>query len=347
MKNFSLDKIVRKNIQLLTAYTSARSEFSGEASVFLDANENNLAADYNRYPDPLQVKLKAAIGRLKGISGENIFIGNGSDEAIDLLIRLVCVPATDNIIVCSPTYGMYQVAAQLNDVQVKDVWLNEHFQLNVPGILAAIDACTKIIFICSPNNPTGNLIDVADIETLLFYFDGLVVVDEAYIDFTTQASWNKRILEYPNLVVLQTLSKAWGLAGLRVGMAYASTTIIQLLNKIKPPYNIAGVTQQLALDHLSGNNELASWIDIIITQKNHLITQLNAFPVIEKIYPSDANFVLAKVISANDLYHYLKTEGIIVRNRSSQPLCTGCLRITIGTAEENKRLLTAIKNYPQ
>jgi histidinol-phosphate aminotransferase len=347
--HFDLDKILRANVKKLIPYSSARSEFEGDAQIFLDANENSLGSsidvNFNRYPDPLQKQLKQKLSTIKNISIENIFVGNGSDEAIDLLIRAFCNPGVDNILIFPPTYGMYEVAAEINDVAINKVLLTEDFQLNIEAAKNAIDSNTKIVWVCSPNNPTGNLLAEESIEWLLKNFHGIAVIDEAYIDFVSQNSWIKRLSEFPNLVVLQTLSKAWGLAGLRVGFAYASSAIINILNKIKPPYNISEATQQLALEALQNEEQAKEKTSILIQQKVRLLEAFQQFDFIKKIYPSDANFILIKVENANDLYKYLLSKTIVVRNRSSQPLCENSLRVTVGTPEENDQLLMALKKY--
>jgi histidinol-phosphate aminotransferase len=349
MTEFSLDNILRNNVKKLVPYSSARSEFEGDAQIFLDANENSLGSsidvNYNRYPDPLQKQLKQKLSSIKNINTENIFAGNGSDEAIDLLIRAFCNPGVDNILIFPPTYGMYEVTAEINDIAINKVLLTEDFQLNIETAKPAINANTKIIFVCSPNNPTGNLLAEESIEWLLQNFNGIVVVDEAYIDFASKDSWIKRLNEYSNLVVLQTLSKAWGLAGLRIGFAYASKEIINVLNKIKPPYNISEATQQLAFLALQNEEEAKEKTIVLIQQKERLLQEFQQFDFIKKIYPSDANFILIKVENASDLYKYLLSKTIVVRNRSNQPLCENSLRVTIGTPEENDQLLMALKEY--
>jgi histidinol-phosphate aminotransferase len=349
MQGFNINNILRNNVKKLVPYSSARSEFEGDAQIFLDANENSLGSsinvNYNRYPDPMQKQLKQKLSTIKNISTENIFVGNGSDEAIDLLIRAFCNPGVDNILIFPPTYGMYEVGAEINDVAIKKVLLTEDFQINIEAAKSAIDANTKIIWVCSPNNPTGNLLAEESIEWLLKNFNGIVVVDEAYIEFASQISWRKRLNQFPNLVVLQTLSKAWGLAGLRIGFAYASSTIINVLNKIKPPYNISEATQQLALEALQNEEQAKEKTNVLIQQKERLLKAFQQFDFIKKIYPSDANFILIKVEKANDLYKYLLSKNIVVRNRSSQPLCENSLRVTVGTPKENDQLLIALKEY--
>jgi histidinol-phosphate aminotransferase len=348
---FNLDKLLRENIRSLTPYSSARDEFKGEASVFLDANENSygspLKTAYNRYPDPRQKRVKEQLSLVKGIPSKNIFLGNGSDEAIDLLFRAFCRPGIDHVITVPPTYGMYEVAARINDIEVKKVKLKANYQLNLSGIDAAINANTKLIFICSPNNPTGNSINREDIETILTNFDGLVVVDEAYINYAKQKSLTYELAKYPNLVVLQTLSKAWGLAGLRLGMAFASEGIIDVLNRIKPPYNISEVSQQLVLNALEQIDQVNLWIKEAVLERELLREALQSLPFIQAVLPSDANFILVKMTDSRSVYMYLAERGIVVRDRSKIELCENCLRITIGTPIENKTLLTALIDFNQ
>lgn len=345
MSNFNLDSLIRDNIRSLVPYASARSEYSGQDVIYLDANENSLGSAYNRYPDPLQQQLKTAIAAIKNVRKECIYLGNGSDEPIDLLIRSFCNPGRDNILVFPPTYGMYEVSAQINDVAVKKINLTADFQLDLPAALQAIDAHTKLIFICSPNNPTGNLIDAESIQQVLEQFTGLVVLDEAYIDFNAPYSFLQQLDKYPNLVILQTFSKAWGMAGLRLGMAFASPQIISVLNKVKAPYNINAAVQQLAAQMISGNTNVAQTTQQLVAARTALSAALQAFPFVKKVFPSDANFLLVRVDDAGRLYAYLKDKGIIVRNRSGIALCDNCLRITVGTAGENKSLITALNAY--
>lgn len=346
---FDLQNILRKNIKDLVPYSSARDEFKGEASIYLDANENSYGSplndNYNRYPDPLQLKVKQRLAEIKGIPPRNIFLGNGSDEAIDILFRAFCNPGTDNVITVPPTYGMYEVSANINDVEVRKIKLNADYQLDMEGIAEAIDEHTRIIFICSPNNPTGNSINRHDIETILANFDGLVVIDEAYINYSKQKSFIQELTEYANLVVLQTLSKAWGLAGLRVGMAFASEEIIEVFNKVKPPYNINEASQKLALEALQNVEQVNTWIRQTVAEREKLITELSALPGVLKIYPSDANFILVKTTDAKGIYQFLVNKGIIVRDRSKVELCEGSLRITIGTPEENELFINALKGF--
>lgn len=347
--SFDLNKLVRENIKKVKAYSSARDEFSGEAKVFLDANENSLGSPllkwYNRYPDPHQKKIKEQLSTIKKVAADNIFLGNGSDECIDLLFRCFCEPGKDNVVICPPTYGMYEVSASINDVAIKKADLLPDYQLNLALIENMVDANTKIIWICSPNNPSGNSIHYADIETLLNNFDGLVVVDEAYINFSKQRSLIADLNDYPNLVILQTFSKAWGLAALRLGMAFASAAIVSLLNRIKPPYNINQATQDLALQALEEVGQVNDMIKEIVAMRDELAIVFKKMPLVEKVYPSDANFLLVKVRDAGKVYEYLLTEGIVVRDRSKVELCEGCLRITIGTEKENTLLVDALINY--
>ncbi len=346
---FVLNNILRKNIANLVPYSSARDEFQGEASVFLDANENAfgspLEQQFNRYPDPLQYRLKKRLSEIKGVPPRNIFLGNGSDEAIDILFRCFCNPGVDNVILVPPTYGMYQVSANINDVAVRNVPLTAEYQLNLDGIAEAIDERTKLIFICSPNNPTGNSIRRADVETLLANFNGLVIVDEAYINFSRQKTFIQELTEYANLVVLQTLSKAWGLAALRVGMAFASEEIIDVMNKVKPPYNINDASQQLALQALDKVDQVNQWIKEILFQRDRLVLALKHFDFVLDIYPSDANFILVKTTDAKGIYNFLVNKGIIVRDRSKVGLCEGCLRVTVGTPAENDILLQTLQDF--
>lgn len=346
---FDLKTIVRPNVLHMKPYASARDEFKGTASVYLDANENNLGSlagnNYNRYPDPHQKALKNKIATIKGVKPSQIFLGNGSDEAIDLLFRMVCRPGEDRVLFLPPTYGMYEVSANLNDVALDTVQLTPDFQIPVAEVLRNVKDTTRIIFICSPNNPTGNSIDPESIEAILDNFDGLVVLDEAYIDFAATPSWTTRLNEYPNLVVLQTFSKAWGMAGLRLGMAFASEEIIAILDKIKPPYNINEATQELALKALEQDEQLKFMIEEIVQERQMLEAALPTLAIVEKVYPSDANFILVKVKDANALYSYLLGKGIVTRNRSNLPGCEGCLRISVGTTDENQQLYQAIAEF--
>jgi histidinol-phosphate aminotransferase len=346
---FEINNILRENIKNLTPYSSARDEYTGEAGVFLDANENAygspLETAYNRYPDPLQYQVKLKLSQIKGVPPRNIFLGNGSDEAIDILFRSFCNPGVDNVIIVPPTYGMYQVSANINDVEARKVLLTEEYQLDLDGIAGAIDERTKLIFICSPNNPTGNSINRDDIETLLANFNGIVVIDEAYINFSRQKTFIQELTEYANLVVLQTLSKAWGLAGLRVGMAFASEEIIEVMNKVKPPYNVNEASQQLALQALNNVSLVNLWIKETLEERDKLVLTLKDLDFVLDIYPSDANFILVKTTDAKDIYDFLVQHGIIIRDRSKVELCEGCLRITIGTPDENKTLINTLQQY--
>lgn len=347
--SFNLNDLLRDNIRKLVPYSSARDEFKGEASVLLDANENAFGSPldhaYNRYPDPLQHKVKEKLASIKGLPTENIFLGNGSDEAIDILYRAFCRPGIDNVVLVPPTYGMYEVSANINDVAIRKVNLTVDYQLDLDGIAEALDSQTKMIFICSPNNPTGNSINRQDIETILTNFKGLVVIDEAYINFSKHRSFTQGLAEFPNLVILQTLSKAWGLAALRLGMAFASKEIIQVFNKIKPPYNINQATQDLVLGALENVDMVNAWIKETVAERELLAQKLQQLSQVEHITPSDANFILVKLAEPRTLYTFLVERGIIVRDRSKVELCEGCLRITVGRPEENEQLVEAIKQF--
>jgi len=346
---FDLKKLVRPNIEILKAYSSAKEEYTGEAKILLDANENSLGSPltkwYNRYPDPYQKKVKEKLALIKQIKTEQIFIGNGSDECIDVLYRTFCAPGIDNIIICPPTYPMFEVSANINNIDIQVAPLLPNFQLNVAHIEQLVNAQTKIIWICSPNNPTGNSIDRIDIETILNHFNGLVVIDEAYINFSTQKSFAQSLIDYPNLVVLQTLSKAWGLAGLRLGMCFADETIIQYMNKVKPPYNINMVSQELALTALEEVGQVNDMIQHLVDMRNALAEVITSMPHVQEVYPSDANFLLVKIPKATNLYQYLLTKGIVVRDRSNLENCSDCLRITIGTEQENTELVDAMAKW--
>lgn len=348
---FNLNDFVRPNIAQLTPYSSARDEYSGEAKVFLDANENSLGSPlpkwYNRYPDPHQVAVKNKLAVVKGITEEHIFLGNGSDECIDLLYRSFCVPSKDNVIICPPTYGMYEVSAQINDIKLKKIPLLPNFQLNLIEIEQAIDSNTKLIWICSPNNPTGNSINRLDIETILNNFKGIVVIDEAYINFSKQKSFIQELTEYPNLVVLQTFSKAWGLAGLRLGMAFASTAIVEVLNRVKPPYNINQSTQELALKALEEVGQVNDMIRLLVDMRDALADVFQLMPTVQEVYPSDANFLLVKINEAKKVYEFLLTKGIVLRDRSNVQLCNDCLRITVGSEQDNTILVEAMQDWYQ
>jgi len=343
---FDIKKIVRPNIEILKAYSSAKDEYTGVANILLDANENSLGSPltkwYNRYPDPYQKKLKEKLAFIKQIEASQIFIGNGSDECIDNLYRTFCIPGKDNIIICPPTYPMYEVGANVNNIEIKSAPLLENYQLNLAHIEQLVNENTKIIWICSPNNPTGNSLDRIDIETILNHFNGIVVVDEAYINFSKQKSFAQSLIDYPNLVVLQTLSKAWGLAGIRIGMAFASSEIIAYMNKVKPPYNINIVTQELALTALEEVGQVNDMIMHLVDMRNALAEVIESMPYVEKVFPSDTNFLLVKIRNARSLYEYLLTKGIVVRDRSSIENCADSLRITVGNEQENTQLVDAM-----
>lgn len=343
MKEFDVNAWMRPNIRAMQPYSSARDEFHGSASVFLDANENPYNAPYNRYPDPMQWTLKARISEIKGVPVASIFLGNGSDEPIDLLLRAFCEPGKEKMLTTDPTYGMYQVAAEVNNVACVKVPLRDDFSLDLPALLARIDDATKLIYLCSPNNPTGNSLGHDVIREVLRLFRGIVVVDEAYIDFSAGPSFLRELGEWPNLVVLQTLSKAWGCAAIRLGMAFASPEIIGVLNKIKYPYNVNLLTQEKALELLD-EDRMRTQLAQILQERTRLRRDLSAIPLVRRIYPTDANFLLVDVGDADGVYHKLVEEGIIVRNRNRVTLCRGCLRITVGTPEEDDKLLAALRN---
>ncbi|WP_221412834.1 histidinol-phosphate transaminase [Dysgonomonas sp. HDW5A] len=340
----NLQQLVRKNIWNLKAYSSARDEFKGEASVYLDANENPLNGPYNRYPDPLQWKLKEKVSEIKQVDIQKIFFGNGSDEPIDIVIRIFCEPTVDNIVAIDPTYGMYKVCADINNVEYRSVLLKDNFILDADAVLKATDDKSKIIFLCSPNNPSGNLLNKEEVLKIIQGFSGIVVLDEAYIDFAPEASWISQLDKYPNLVILQTFSKAWGIAAVRLGMAFASPEIISLFNKVKYPYNINILTQNFVQSELDKIQLKEEWVKTLLAQRVYLVQELLKISFIEKIYPSDANFILVKVPDANNTYNKLVDQGIIIRNRNTVSLCNGCLRITIGTKEENNKLISALKS---
>ncbi|MBK7099676.1 MAG: histidinol-phosphate transaminase [Sphingobacteriales bacterium] len=353
---FELYNLVRENIKNFSPYSTARHEFSGEAHIMLDANENSIGSPVllnvdgkeelvNRYPDPVQQKLKQRISDVKRVNAENIFLGNGSDEAIDLMFRIFCEPGIDNVIILPPTYGMYKVAAEINNVKVIEVPLTEDFQMDIQAIADAVDDYTKIIFICSPNNPSGNSIRRQDIEIILNNFDGIVAIDEAYINYARQKSFAQDIPDYPNMVVLQTLSKAWGMAALRLGFAISQREIIKIMNNVKYPYNINIATQELALQGLQKIDEVNEWTRQTIDQRHWLEEELKTIGYVQKIYPSDANFLLVNMENANDVFKYLQEKGIIVRNRSNVIGCEDCLRITVGTEDENRSLMIALKEF--
>ncbi|SFF03725.1 histidinol-phosphate transaminase [Sunxiuqinia elliptica] len=334
-----LQQLIRKNIQALKPYSSARDEYTGEAMVFLDANENPFNAPYNRYPDPLQRELKVAISKQKSCEADQIFLGNGSDEPIDLLFRAFCEPGKDNIVTIDPTYGMYQVAADINNIEVRKVKLNDNYGFSAEALLEKTDKHTKLIFVCSPNNPTGNLLDNKELIKLIQTFEGLVILDEAYIDFAPGASLLPKLSHYENLVILQTFSKAWGMAGIRLGMAFANPEIIRVFNKIKYPYNINMLTQQKALELIEQEADKNQWVELLIQERKALEEKLSKLPFVVKVFPSDANFLLVKMYDARGIYDFLVENGIIVRDRSKVVLCDDSLRITVGSPEENQILL--------
>jgi histidinol-phosphate aminotransferase len=341
-----LQELTRPNIWSLAPYSSARNEYSGhEAHVFLDANENPFGNPLNRYPDPLQHELKERLSQVKGVPADSIFLGNGSDEAIDLLYRCFCQPGIDNVVAIEPTYGMYRVSADINDVEYRPVLLDERYQIQAASLLSACDQHTKLIWICSPNNPTGNNIDREEMLKVIDQFQGIVIVDEAYSDFSRQRPLRLELSLHPNLVVLNTLSKAWASAAIRLGMAFAHPDIIALFNKVKYPYNVNYLTQQQALRILSNQSDVERWVRLILEERSRMIEAFRQLPVCEKVYPTDANFFLARVTDAQAIYDYLVRQGIIVRNRTRVQLCNNCLRITIGTRTENGELLAALRQY--
>ena len=338
--------MTRRNIWSLAPYSSARNEYAGrEARVFLDANENPYNQPFNRYPDPLQLELKAAIAKVKGVPAENIFLGNGSDEAIDLPYRCFCEPGVDNVVAIEPTYGMYKVCADINAVEYRPVLLDENYQITAEQLLAATDAHTKIIWLCTPNNPTGNCLKREEVIKVIEGFEGLVIVDEAYSDFSSQKTLRSELSKYPNLIVLNTMSKAWGCAAIRLGMAFASEEIIHIFNKVKYPYNVNQLTQQQALEALKDPFEVDNWVKILLQERSRMMDAFAILPICEKVYPTDANFFLAKMTDATKIYNYLVDRGIIVRNRHRVQLCQNCLRITIGTKSENSELIAALRQY--
>lgn len=341
-----INNLLRENIKTIKAYSSARDEYKEVTSdmVFIDANENPFQTNVNRYPDPQQSKVKTCLAELKNVSASQILLGNGSDEVLDLIFRAFCEPNQDNVITLPPTYGMYNVLAGLNAIEIKQILLDKNFEPNVEAILEAQNKNSKILFICSPNNPTANSFTANKIENLLNKFQGIVVIDEAYIDFSNQESWVSRLDEFPNLVVTQTLSKAYGLAGIRLGICYASKLIISVLNKIKPPYNINQLTQDKALERLNKSEDIKYEVDIILNERKQLVAELNSISFVKKVFKSDANFLLVKVDDANIRYKQLIDKGIVVRNRTNQPLCKNCLRFTIGTQNENEKLIKTLKN---
>lgn len=343
MNNASIEALVRPNIRSLCPYSTARDEYQGSLGIFLDANENPYDTEYNRYPDPHQKELKTRISEIKGLPVENIFLGNGSDEAIDMVFRVFCNPGVDNVVAICPSYGMYGVAAATNDIQVRSVLLGEDFSLPVDQLLQSCDANTKAIFLCSPNNPSGNAFATEDLLHLVESFKGIVVLDEAYADFSRLGSLRSKVLEYPNLIVLQTLSKAWGMAGLRCGLAFAQEYIIRLMSMVKYPYNLSSLVQKTVLEALQ--KPIDSQVEEIVAERGRVAAALEACPEVLKVWPSDANFILARFRDAGAMYNHLLACGIIVRNRNSVPLCQGCLRITIGTPAENEQLFAALEKF--
>lgn len=348
--NFDINTLLREHLKGFKPYSSARSEYTGSDAIFLDANENPLGSasgqDYNRYPNPYNTHIRQKAAALRNVVKEQVFMGNGSDEAIDLLYRAFCEPGRDNVIICPPTYGMYETSAQLNNVALREVLLIDDFQLDLEAIHAAIDANSKMIFLCSPNNPTGNLLHSEDIKWVLKTFPGLVVIDEAYIDFSPAESWVSRLDQYPNLVVLQTLSKAWGMAGIRVGMAFASPEIIKILMGIKPPYNISTPAHAAAMQAMCNETQKQLYVKEMLVQLNRMTEALKRQAYVLKVYHTDANFVLVKVENPNHLYQYLVERKVVVRNRNTTPKCEGCLRISVGTREETDLLIKYLDQYP-
>ena len=342
----SLEQLCRKNIWELAPYSSARNEYAGrEARVFLDANENPYNEPYNRYPDPLQLELKAQLSKIKGVPADCIFLGNGSDEAIDLPYRCFCEPGKDNVVAIEPTYGMYKVCADINDVEYRPVLLDEQYQITAEQLLAATDVHTKIIWLCTPNNPTGNCLNRDEVVKVIEQFEGLVIVDEAYSDFASERSLRFDLTKHPNLIVLNTMSKAWGCAAIRLGMAFASKAIIDIFNKVKYPYNVNALTQQQALEALKHPIDVEQWVRVLLQERTIMMQAFAMLPICEKVYPTEANFFLAKMNDATRIYNYLVDQGIIVRNRTRVQLCQNCLRITIGTKTENSELIAALRQY--
>ncbi len=341
----NINDLVRENIRSLKPYSCARDEFSGKATVYLDANENPFNSPFNRYPDPHQGEVKDQISKIKNVKANRIFLGNGSDEAIDLLYRAFCEPGKDNVVAIDPTYGMYKVCADINNVEYRKVKLNEEFDIEAYKIMDATNVNTKLIWLCSPNNPTANSLNRNEIVKLLKWFRGIVVVDEAYIDFASDESFVAQLNKFPHLVVLQTFSKAWGNAAVRLGMAFASKEIIEVLNKIKYPYNLSLLTQRHALYMLNDVEKVKEWVKTLLEERSKLVSQLQKVPNVVKVYPTDANFVLTKVNNADQMYRELIRKGVVVRNRSNISLCNDCLRITVGTAEENKLLINELKKF--
>lgn len=342
----NLKELVRPNVAQMKPYSSARDEYSGqEAQVFLDANECPYNRPLNRYPDPMQQELKERLATLKGVRPECLFLGNGSDEAIDLLYRVFCRPGKDNVVAIAPTYGMYEVCAAMNDVEYRPVMLNARYQMSAEALLRRCDHHTKLVWLCSPNNPTGNLMDEEQVRQLLHHFTGIVVVDEAYGDFTRAPQWRQRLSQWPNLVVLNTMSKAWGCAAIRLGMALASPEIVALMNKVKYPYNVNLLTQQAALEALEQRHDVQEWVNELVRERELVMEAVRQLPYVKAVYPSEANFFLVRMKRADDAYHYLVQRGIIVRSRTKVKLCEDCLRITIGSRTENQTLLAALRQW--
>ena len=344
--SFDINNLIRENVKNMKPYSSARDEFEDfdtAEMIFLDANENPFENGVNRYPDPQQINVKEVLAKQKFVKSNQILLGNGSDEVLDLLFRAFCEPKIDNVITLPPTYGMYGVLANLNAVENREVVLSEDFQPQIEKIMEAVDSSTKMIFLCSPNNPTGNSFSDESVAYLLQNFKGLVVIDEAYIDFSKKDSWINELDEYPNLIITQTLSKAYGLAGIRLGVCYGSATVISVLNKIKPPYNVNELTQKRALERLENKDKIKSEIDLIIEQRERLLQVLLDIKFVQKIYPTEANFILVKVDDANKRYSELIAKGIVIRNRTTQALCENTLRLTVGTEQENKKLIEVLK----
>jgi len=340
----NIEQLVRPNILSLKPYSSARNEFKGEASVYLDANENPHNPAFNRYPDPLQWQVKEKIAALRKVDPQRIFLGNGSDEPIDLVFRVFCEPAVDNVVAIEPTYGMYQVAAGINNVEYRKVLLNDRFDFSAGELLRATDHHTKLIFLCSPNNPTGNNLDRRQMMETVENFAGIVIVDEAYIDFSSQPSLLGELERYPNLMIFQTFSKAWGSAAVRLGMAFAAPEIVTVMNKVKYPYNVNQLTQDYALQMMENAGAVDEWVKMLLQERTRLQNLLAITPCVEKVYPTDANFLLVKVSDANAIYGYLVEKGVVVRNRNTISLCGNCLRITVGTPTENDTLIHALNN---
>ena len=342
---YCLDSILRENIKRLKPYSSARDDFSGEASIWIDANENPFDTGVNRYPDPHQKELKARLATVKEVSVNSLFIGNGSDEIVDLLYRIVCQPSIDNVIVMPPTYGMYAVAAEINDVEVRKVYLKENFSIDEERLMASVDANTKLIFICTPNNPTGSVIPLEVVERIATNFKGILVVDEAYIDFTSEPSAATLVSRFPNIFVLQTMSKAWGLAGVRVGVGIASEELVKVLDKVKAPYNVSNLSQLKAIEALSSNQSFTQKLETILEQREVLAQELAELDVVEKVYPSAANFLLVRFKDTARVFSYLMQNGIVARDRSKEMWCDGCVRLTVGTPDENKQVVNVLTRY--